>query len=109
MLLLDNNLPHQLCRVFEGDFQGISHVRKLGLKDLADDDIWQFAREKGFSILTKDDDFKRLFDHFGHPPKVIWLRCGNKTTAELAALLEKRTADIHHFLGAPEFGLLEIF
>ncbi len=34
---------------------------------------------------------------FGHPPKVIWIRRGNCTTGEIAALLHTHHSDILSF------------
>jgi len=34
---------------------------------------------------------------FGHPPKVVWIRLGNCTTAQVEALLRTRHADLLAF------------
>lgn len=31
-------------------------------------------------VLTKDDDFLKLLDRFGPPPKVVWVTIGNTST-----------------------------
>lgn len=48
-------------------------------------------------VLTKDDDFRKLLDQHGPPPKVIWMRCGNVKNQELRRIVETawpRTADL---------------
>jgi predicted nuclease of predicted toxin-antitoxin system len=37
--------------------------------------------------MTKDRDFIRLLDEHGPPPQVIWLTCGNTSSASLRELL----------------------
>ena len=56
--------------------------------DQADDlAIWNYAKEQGFVIVTKDSDFHELSLVFGNPPKVIWLKCGNKPKWYVLGLL----------------------
>ena len=45
------------------------------------------AREANAVILTKDKDFAMLLQHFGVPPRIIWLTCGNTSNAALKVLL----------------------
>jgi predicted nuclease of predicted toxin-antitoxin system len=47
--------------------------------------IWQLARDHGCLLVTKDEDFRRLSELRGAPPKVVWLRVGNCTTRDLCA------------------------
>ncbi len=96
-LLLDEHLPRHLCSILSADFPGIAHLAHFNLLESDDETIWQFARTHGFTIVSKDADFnQRSFLH-GHPPKVIWLRVGNRSTADLAELLRSRTASIAVF------------
>jgi predicted nuclease of predicted toxin-antitoxin system len=37
--------------------------------------------------MTKDADFVRLLEEFGHPPQVIWLTCGNTSDDALRRIL----------------------
>ena len=63
-------------------------VRKLGLRDADDDEIFFAAREANAIVVTKDADFIRLLNEHGPPPKIIWLTCGNTSNAALRVLLE---------------------
>lgn len=47
--------------------------------------------------MSKDTDFQYRALIHGFPPKVIWVRLGNCTTAAVAALLQSRLADIEAF------------
>lgn len=63
-------------------------VRDLGLKSASDRRIYFAAREAGAIVLTKDRDFVRMLDVHGPPPKIIWVTCGNTSTARMQAILE---------------------
>jgi len=86
-LLLDQNLSPRLVSSLEPHFPGTLHVRHAGLARADDDAIWKFARNGGFIIVSKDADFHQLSFLHGHPPKVIWLRVGNRTSDEVLAIL----------------------
>ncbi len=48
-------------------------------------------------IVSKDSDFRQLSFTFGHPPKVIWIRCGNCSTSEIESILRDRYNDLLSF------------
>ena len=79
-----------------GTFPGSEHVIGLGLDDSSDSQIYGYARQNEFTIVSKDSDFRQLSFLHGAPPKVVWLRVGNCTVAELVALL---TENEHRILG----------
>lgn len=62
-------------------------VRALGLRDAEDRMIFEAARAANAVVMTKDRDFADLLAHFGPPPQVIWLTCGNTSNAVLRTLL----------------------
>ena len=37
--------------------------------------------------MTKDQDFVRLLERHGPPPKVIWVTCGNTSNARMREVL----------------------
>ena len=86
-LLFDENLSPRLVSLLTHEYAGSEHVRNVGLAAAADPVVWSFAAAQGFVIATKDSDFKHRALLFGHPPKVVWLRLGNCSTAAAAALL----------------------
>lgn len=49
----------------------------VGLSSASDEAIWQFAKENGWIIVSKDDDFQILANRRGTPPQVVWVRLGN--------------------------------
>lgn len=62
-------------------------VRDLGLREAADLDIFQAAREANAIVLTKDADFSDLLAQHGPPPKVLWVTCGNTSNRNLRRIL----------------------
>ncbi|RJP74120.1 MAG: hypothetical protein C4539_00675 [Ignavibacteriales bacterium] len=65
-------------------------VKDIDLRDATDKEIFFVAKEKNGVILTKDSDFKAYLDRFGHPPKIIWLTCGNTSNERLIEILSMR-------------------
>ena len=53
------------------------YVRELGLREADDSVIWEYAKVRGFCIVSKDSDFQQRSLLLGAPPKFIWLRLGN--------------------------------
>ena len=86
-LLLDQNLPRSLLQTLAGTFPGSEHVIGLGLDDSPDSQIYDYAAQNDYTIVSKDSDFRQLSFLYGAPPKVVWLRVGNCTVTELVALL----------------------
>ena len=96
-LLLDENLSPGLTTILAGVYPDIFHVRDLGLMSAADPVVWAHAAEEGFTIVTKDADFHHRSFLYGQPPKVIWIRLGNCSTADIAVLLVKEREKITAF------------
>ena len=64
------------------------HVQDLGLHTSDDPPIFRAAREAAVDVVvTKDDDFVKLLDAWGPPPRVLWVRCGNVKNAELRRIV----------------------
>ena len=64
-----------------------SQVALLKMDKSEDIKIWEYAKKYNFVIVTKDSDFQELSILKGEPPKVIWLKCGNKPKQYIADLL----------------------
>jgi predicted nuclease of predicted toxin-antitoxin system len=82
-------------------------VRRLGLRDAKDPQIFSVAREANAIVLTKDDDFAILLERLGPPPCVLWVRCGNTSNEHLRQVLAATLPDALELLNAGEF-LVEI-
>ncbi len=105
-LIFDQNLAPRLVRDLCVHFPDSVHVRHLGLQAAEDVTIWSYALENGFTIVTKDDDFRQRSFLRGAPPKVVWVRLGNCTTAEVEVVLRTRLDDIVAFDHDPNAALL---
>jgi predicted nuclease of predicted toxin-antitoxin system len=97
-LLLDQNLSPRLKEPLADLFPGSMHVKDVGLVLATDDAVWDYAAQQGFTIVSKDSDFRQLSFNYGHPPKVIWIRLGNCSTAEIEAILPTLHDDILSFV-----------
>jgi predicted nuclease of predicted toxin-antitoxin system len=64
--------------------------------------------QHGFAIVTKDADFRQRSFLFGHPPKVIWVRLSNCSTAAIEALLRRRAVAIAEFLADEQKAFLAL-
>lgn len=83
-LLLDQNLSRKLVNEIETIYPDSCHLTSILPENSSDRDIWKYAMENGFAIVTKDDDFEQRSILLGHPPKVIWLRLGNCKSEDVA-------------------------
>lgn len=86
-LLLDENLSDRIVPLILDLYPGSSHVKAHGLIHTDDLLIWSFAREHGYTIVSKDADFHQRSLVFGHPPKLVFLRIGNCPTSRITQLL----------------------
>ena len=86
-LLLDQNLSFRLLEALEPIYPGSTQVKFVNLGQRDDLTVWRFAKDNDFTIVTKDSDFHEFSVVFGSPPKVIWLKCGNRTKSYVRGLL----------------------
>jgi predicted nuclease of predicted toxin-antitoxin system len=105
-LLFDENLSPKLVQRLASWFPGSAHVHDCGLGASDDGAIWQFAAAGGFVIVSKDLDFYDRSVVHGGPPKLIWLRTGNCSTAQVERLLGTFVAEITRFESNPGESLL---
>ncbi len=96
-LLLDQNLSPNLISDLIDLFPESQHVRELNLHSASDKEIWNFSLEHNFSIVSKDSDFQKFSFLLGPPPKVIWIRRGNCSTAEILHILRAGFTEIQEF------------
>jgi predicted nuclease of predicted toxin-antitoxin system len=107
-LLFDEQLSEELIAALHDLFPDSLHVRLLGKGGATDPIIWQLARDHDCVLVTKDEDFHRLSILRGAPPKVVWLRIGNCTTADVARLLTDRVDELLRFETEAEVTFLEL-
>jgi predicted nuclease of predicted toxin-antitoxin system len=97
-LLFDENLSPRLALNLSDVYPGSCHLRDCGMLGATDPDVWQYAIQNGFVIVSKDSDFAQRSSLFGSPPKVIWIRIGNCTTMRADFVLRNAAARIQIFV-----------
>ena len=107
-LLLDANISWKLVNKLQSIFGECAHVDLIGLNVPAVDiDIWNYAYDNGYIIITKDTDFVDLLETKGFPPKIVLLKTGNNSSQALIELLIKVKPMIED-LEKNNYGLLEV-
>jgi len=96
-LLFDQNLSFRLVERLRDLYPETKHVRDVGLTAADDGDVWAYARENEYVIVSKDEDFHQLSFLHGAPSKVIWIRIGNCTTAAIEGVLRDQYSTIVRF------------
>ena len=96
-LLFDENLSHKLVRLLSDIFPDAVHVRDVSLKAASDPIVWEYAKDNGLVIVSKDSDLHQRSFVFGQPPKVVWVRLGNCSTSDVEKLLRKNFVAIKTF------------
>ncbi|MEO6690802.1 MAG: DUF5615 family PIN-like protein [Saprospiraceae bacterium] len=69
-LLFDHNISFRALEYIDQIFPNSIHVVDMKMdantEDLA---IWEFAKNNGYTIVTKDNDFESMSRLYGCPPK----------------------------------------
>lgn len=108
-LLFDQNLSFRLCETIADLFPESNQVGLSGLSEADDRKVWDHARANGFTIVSQDVDFAEMAALLGSPPKVIWLRTGNQSTAATSTLLRRHAELIVAFGNDDDAVCLEIY
>jgi len=107
-LLFDQNLSPRLATRLQDLFPDSSHVFWLGLDQAEDVEVWEYARQNGYTVVTKDADFSEMSTLQGFPPKVIWLQLGNCTTGQVERLLRLHYEAIRQLTESESIGILSL-
>lgn len=108
-LLFDQNLSFKLCAKLADLFPGSDQARLVGLDRADDRTLWDHAARGGFALVTQDADFAEMAALYGPPPKVVWLRGGNRPTVAVAETLRRSHGLIRDFASEPEAACLELY
>jgi len=109
LLLFDQNLSPRLVDNLADIYPDSVHVFALGLGEAMDMEIWQYARDHDYMIVTKDADFSELGVIKGFPPKVIWIRRGNCSTKDIEMILRENYLAVSNLNEDMETGILTLF
>ena len=78
------------------------------MQSSSDEEIWRFARDNGYTIISKDADFHHLSFRYGAPPKTIWLKLGNCSTEQLQDCILRNLDLLSRFLSDEGSALMVI-
>lgn len=107
-LLLDENLSRRIVPFLQKNFPGSSQVVLLGLEGASDAEIWQYAKEHDFVIVSGDSDFQERSLVTGYPPQVIWLKIPNRSKTVVLNILLEHHAEIERALIQQDRACVEI-
>lgn len=107
-LLFDENIAARLVGELAPEYPGSTHVLTVLGPRPTDELIWEFAKAQGLVIVTKDEDFQRFSVWRGFPPKVVWIRLGNSSTAAVAALLRHHAEHVRAFTEHPDASFMPL-
>ncbi|HTK19831.1 MAG TPA: DUF5615 family PIN-like protein [Mucilaginibacter sp.] len=101
---IDAQLSPFIAAWINSNFQDISakSLRSLGLRDAKDFDIFQQARKANVILMSKDQDFVKLIELHGTPPKLIWITCGNTSNAAMCEILKTSLSKAADLLASDE-------
>lgn len=105
-LLFDENLSPKLVPALADLFPDSKHVDRVGLGTASDNEVWEYAHQQGFTLVSKDSDFHEKSLLHGYPPKVIWIRRGNCTNKQIEMILRNTAEQIDALLSDPEAAFL---
>jgi predicted nuclease of predicted toxin-antitoxin system len=77
--LIDVNLPYHFSFWNKDEYE---HIRDINEK-MTDEDVWNYAKERNLTIISKDSDFSNRIIVSKPPPKIIHIRIGNVSLREL--------------------------
>ncbi|HEV2327384.1 MAG TPA: DUF5615 family PIN-like protein [Verrucomicrobiae bacterium] len=92
--LVDNQLPEALCNFLATQGHRSSHVLSLQMDQASDREIWDYAKNGNWLIVTKDEDFLHLANRPGDSGKLLWVRIGNCRKDALLRAFEKELPEI---------------
>ena len=109
LLLFDQNISPRVIDHLADVYPGSVHVLMLGMGSALDIEIWQYAHDHDYMIVTKDADFSEFGVVKGFPPKIIWIRRGNCSTQDIEAILRENYSAISALSEDSETGILTLF
>lgn len=107
-LLFDQNISHRILKFIPKEYAESTTMKKEGLINATDLEIWEYAKNHNYIIVTQDSDFNDLNSLFGFPPKIIWVRMGNLKTLTIVNILIDYSSEIKRFIHDSKYGCFEI-
>lgn len=108
-LLIDENISFRILKFIDSHFPGSAHVSSIKNGKITDLEIWSYAKQHDFVIVTYDEDFYEWQQLKESPPHIIWLRFGNAPTRFIAEKLIRNKNNILQMVSDELNGILEIY
>ena len=105
-LLFDENLSPRLAELLAADFPGSTHIERLSMQGVTDAALWAYAHDHGYTVVSKDNDFRQYAFVYGAPPKVVWLSVGNAGTDAITQLMRSEIEALRAFELDPDESLI---
>jgi len=102
-LLFDQNISFRVISKISNNFPEANQVLQLGIENYSDVELWKYAKENDFTLITFDADFYELSSLKEFPPKIIWLRFGNTKSDLIANKINVKHSLIKEFINAREY------
>jgi predicted nuclease of predicted toxin-antitoxin system len=97
-LLFDENLSRRLVEAIRDLFPDSAHVLHVGLTSgTTDRQIWDYAKQHGFAIITADTDFVTMANSLGPPPKVVLLENCDYPTGTAVRIMRANAIRLSQF------------
>ena len=107
--LFDQKISYRIIKFLPNNYSDSTTVKKEGLINAPDREIWEFAKLNNYIIVTQDSDFNNLTLLYGFPPKIIWIRTGNLKTQSIINILIDYSKEVEKFYANSKYGCFEIF
>jgi len=107
-LLFDENLSPKLATVLADIFPESVHVDRIGLGGGSDNEVWIYAKNNDYIVVSKDSDFYDKSILLGHPPKIIWIKRGNCSNRQIQLILRNKADEIRSFNDTPDLSFIQI-
>jgi len=109
MIVIDAQLPPALVTWFRERGFVAEHVGPLmGDPAASDERIWTRARQPGWIILSKDQDFVDRGILYGPPPIVIHVNLGNCSNQRLMEHLDRCWSTVAHLIQRSDAAVVTI-
>jgi len=108
-LLLDENLSRRIVPFLQIDYPGSTQIALVNRETASDLDVWQFAKENDYVIVTKDSDFYDISLVLGTPPRIIWVKTGNVTKSTITNLLLQNRERIERLFFTEGLACVELY
>lgn len=108
-LLFDQNVSFRVVKQLKPVLPDIVGVREVGLMNADDFEIWEYARQNDYTVVTFDKDIPAIESVRGFPPKVIWLRTGNLSNQAVLTLFHERSEQFAEFIANDRKGCLMVY